>query len=150
MLQVLMYFVPLQGLHFCFIEVAAGYRSYLKHASKLLLEFSCLSGITRSLHVQSLGSSIVHYFMCSNVPCLDNHLQLLCLTVDSFSDIKNGEMRDYQIRGLNWMISLYENKINGILADEMVSTGTALKYLYASIVYCIAVWKKCVLLVLRV
>jgi SWI/SNF-related matrix-associated actin-dependent regulator of chromatin subfamily A member 5 len=29
-------------------------------------------------------------------------------------------MRDYQIRGLNWMISLYENGINGILADEMV------------------------------
>lgn len=28
-------------------------------------------------------------------------------------------MRDYQIRGLNWMITLYENKINGILADEM-------------------------------
>lgn len=28
-------------------------------------------------------------------------------------------MRDYQIRGLNWMISLYENGINGILADEM-------------------------------
>ncbi len=35
-------------------------------------------------------------------------------------DIKNGVMRDYQIRGLNWMISLYENGINGILADEMV------------------------------
>ncbi|KAG5684431.1 hypothetical protein PVAND_013665 [Polypedilum vanderplanki] len=33
--------------------------------------------------------------------------------------IKDGEMRDYQIRGLNWMISLYENGINGILADEM-------------------------------
>lgn len=31
----------------------------------------------------------------------------------------NGEMRDYQVRGLNWMISLYENKISGILADEM-------------------------------
>ena len=30
-------------------------------------------------------------------------------------------MRDYQIRGLNWMISLYEHGINGILADEMVS-----------------------------
>lgn len=28
-------------------------------------------------------------------------------------------MRDYQIRGLNWLISLYENGINGILADEM-------------------------------
>ncbi|XP_031550358.1 SWI/SNF-related matrix-associated actin-dependent regulator of chromatin subfamily A member 5-like [Actinia tenebrosa] len=33
--------------------------------------------------------------------------------------IKNGEMRDYQVRGLNWLISLYENGINGILADEM-------------------------------
>uniref|UniRef100_A0A915IWU9 Helicase ATP-binding domain-containing protein n=1 Tax=Romanomermis culicivorax TaxID=13658 RepID=A0A915IWU9_ROMCU len=33
--------------------------------------------------------------------------------------IKNGTMRDYQIRGLNWMISLQENGINGILADEM-------------------------------
>ncbi|KAK0042721.1 SWI/SNF-related matrix-associated actin-dependent regulator of chromatin subfamily A member 5-like [Biomphalaria glabrata] len=35
------------------------------------------------------------------------------------SYVKGGEMRDYQIRGLNWMISLYENGINGILADEM-------------------------------
>ncbi|CAH1390903.1 unnamed protein product [Nezara viridula] len=33
--------------------------------------------------------------------------------------IKSGELRDYQIRGLNWMISLYEHGINGILADEM-------------------------------
>ncbi len=34
--------------------------------------------------------------------------------------IKGGEMRDYQIRGLNWMISLHNSGINGILADEMV------------------------------
>jgi hypothetical protein len=33
--------------------------------------------------------------------------------------IKNGQMRDYQVRGLNWMISLYQSGINGILADEM-------------------------------
>ncbi len=33
--------------------------------------------------------------------------------------IKKGKLRDYQVRGLNWMISLYENGINGILADEM-------------------------------
>ncbi|KAF9584134.1 chromatin remodeling complex Adenosinetriphosphatase, partial [Lunasporangiospora selenospora] len=33
--------------------------------------------------------------------------------------IKNGTMRDYQIHGLNWMVSLYKNGINGILADEM-------------------------------
>lgn len=33
-----------------------------------------------------------------------------------------GKMRDYQLAGLNWLIRLYENGINGILADEMVST----------------------------
>lgn len=38
---------------------------------------------------------------------------------DSPYYIQNGELRDYQVRGLNWMISLYENGINGILADEM-------------------------------
>ena len=29
-------------------------------------------------------------------------------------------MRDYQIQGLNWLIQLHDNGINGILADEMV------------------------------
>uniref|UniRef100_A0A7E4W0W4 SWI/SNF related, matrix associated, actin dependent regulator of chromatin, subfamily a, member 5 n=1 Tax=Panagrellus redivivus TaxID=6233 RepID=A0A7E4W0W4_PANRE len=33
--------------------------------------------------------------------------------------IKNGALRDYQIRGLNWMVQLQHNSINGILADEM-------------------------------
>ncbi|XP_041784742.1 SWI/SNF-related matrix-associated actin-dependent regulator of chromatin subfamily A member 5-like [Anopheles merus] len=31
----------------------------------------------------------------------------------------NAVMRDYQIAGLNWLISLYNNNLNGILADEM-------------------------------
>lgn len=30
-----------------------------------------------------------------------------------------GLMRDYQVAGLNWLISLHENGISGILADEM-------------------------------
>lgn len=33
--------------------------------------------------------------------------------------IKFGQMRPYQIEGLNWMINLYEQGLNGILADEM-------------------------------
>ena len=33
--------------------------------------------------------------------------------------IKNGQMRDYQVDGLNWLVSLHENGISGILADEM-------------------------------
>ncbi|KAJ1731214.1 chromatin remodeling complex Adenosinetriphosphatase [Coemansia biformis] len=38
---------------------------------------------------------------------------------ESPSYVTGGTMRDYQLRGLNWMISLFENGINGILADEM-------------------------------
>ncbi|KAI6213624.1 Isw-1 [Aphelenchoides besseyi] len=33
--------------------------------------------------------------------------------------IENGELRDYQIRGVNWLIQLQHNNISGILADEM-------------------------------
>ena len=38
---------------------------------------------------------------------------------DSPAFVENGEMRDYQVSGLNWLISLHENGISGILADEM-------------------------------
>ncbi|KAI9097249.1 SNF2-family ATP dependent chromatin remodeling factor snf21 [Phlyctochytrium arcticum] len=30
-----------------------------------------------------------------------------------------GRLKDYQLKGLQWMVSLYNNKLNGILADEM-------------------------------
>ena len=30
-----------------------------------------------------------------------------------------GEMREYQLRGVRWLISLDKNGLNGILADEM-------------------------------
>ena len=35
------------------------------------------------------------------------------------SCVSGGAMRAYQLEGLNWMIRLQENGINGILADEM-------------------------------
>lgn len=31
----------------------------------------------------------------------------------------NGQLREYQIQGLNWLVSLHENSLLGILADEM-------------------------------
>lgn len=30
-----------------------------------------------------------------------------------------GQLKEYQLKGLQWMISLYNNNLNGILADEM-------------------------------
>ena len=37
------------------------------------------------------------------------------------SILVGGQLRDYQLDSLNWLIGLYESGINGILADEMVS-----------------------------
>ena len=31
-------------------------------------------------------------------------------------------MRPYQLQGLNWLVALHHNSLNGILADEMVSS----------------------------
>jgi SWI/SNF-related matrix-associated actin-dependent regulator of chromatin subfamily A member 5 len=38
-----------------------------------------------------------------------------------------GKMRSYQVEGLNWMIRLQENGVNGILADEMGLVRTCLR-----------------------
>lgn len=34
--------------------------------------------------------------------------------------LRNGKLKEYQLQGLEWLVSLYNNKLNGILADEMV------------------------------
>lgn len=39
------------------------------------------------------------------------------------SILTGGTLREYQLQGLNWLIHLYDNGINGILADEMVRQG---------------------------
>lgn len=39
------------------------------------------------------------------------------------SILTGGTLREYQLQGLNWLIHLYDNGINGILADEMVRYG---------------------------
>ncbi|XP_013786045.1 transcription activator BRG1-like isoform X1 [Limulus polyphemus] len=35
------------------------------------------------------------------------------------SVLVNGKLKEYQIKGLEWLVSLYNNNLNGILADEM-------------------------------
>lgn len=48
----------------------------------------------------------------------DEDVQRTVLTT-SPTYIQGGTLREYQVQGLNWLISLYENKLSGILADEM-------------------------------
>jgi len=35
------------------------------------------------------------------------------------SILVNGQLKEYQVKGLEWLVSLYNNNLNGILADEM-------------------------------
>ena len=35
------------------------------------------------------------------------------------SILVGGDLKEYQLTGLQWLVSLYNNKLNGILADEM-------------------------------
>jgi len=46
-----------------------------------------------------------------------------------------GQLKEYQIKGLEWMVSLFNNHLNGILADEMglgktIQTIALLTYIY--------------------
>jgi ATP-dependent DNA helicase len=46
-------------------------------------------------------------------------------TLELLPLMTGGEMRSYQLKGVQWMISLYQNGLNGILADQMVRQGPA-------------------------
>ncbi|VDO93159.1 unnamed protein product, partial [Soboliphyme baturini] len=51
-------------------------------------------------------------------------------------NLVGGTLKEYQIKGLEWMVSLYNNNLNGILADEMglgktIQTIALLSYLIA-------------------
>ena len=60
-------------------------------------------------------------FTDNNEASSDNENESLLTRLTCQPSLLRGEhtMRNYQIDGLNWMISLYETGINGILADEM-------------------------------
>eukprot|EP00897_Mesotaenium_endlicherianum_P001443 jgi/Mesen1/1326/ME000013S00815 len=57
------------------------------------------------------------------------------VTVQPASLAGGGTLREYQVEGLQWMLSLYNNNMNGILADEMglgktIQTIALLAYLH--------------------
>ncbi|KAL0276318.1 UNVERIFIED_CONTAM: hypothetical protein PYX00_003911 [Menopon gallinae] len=41
------------------------------------------------------------------------------VVVEQASIMVNGKLKEYQIKGLEWLVSLFNNNLNGILADEM-------------------------------
>lgn len=41
------------------------------------------------------------------------------IVTEQASIMVNGNLKEYQIKGLEWLVSLFNNNLNGILADEM-------------------------------
>lgn len=41
------------------------------------------------------------------------------IVTEQASIMVNGKLKEYQIKGLEWLVSLFNNNLNGILADEM-------------------------------
>ena len=83
----------------------ASLKSELRRVPRDPLEWACLIILRRfrGLLLLRVTKSLLMFFHC------------LC------ADIENGEMTDFQIRGLNWLISFFDQRSNGILADKMVT-----------------------------
>ena len=59
-------------------------------------------------------------FSKSRLAVRSSLIHLKFVSLKSPPSVINGTMRPYQLQGLNWMVSLQHNGLNGILADEMV------------------------------
>lgn len=55
-----------------------------------------------------------------NPPAVSARFQTILEALTHSLSVIDGTMRPYQLQGLNWMVSLHHNGLNGILADEMV------------------------------
>ena len=45
--------------------------------------------------------------------------------------LRGGQLRDYQLKGLRWLVALHDHGLNGILADEM-GLGKTIQVRFAS------------------
>lgn len=50
------------------------------------------------------------------------------------------KLREYQMVGLQWMVSLYNNHLNGILADEMVRSCLLFQFCVLKVLDVILSW----------
>jgi len=50
---------------------------------------------------------------------ISDSIQQFVAVLQALLPLIKGELREYQLAGVTWMISLYQNGLNGILADQM-------------------------------
>ena len=61
--------------------------------------------------------------------------------------LRGGQLRDYQLKGLRWLVALHDHGLNGILADEMglgktIQARTASNPSMLCCLCCMACWRR--------
>lgn len=95
------------------------------HRLKFLLEKTdeCITQISSLLQERSATDNNAAEFANASSAKIGSYYASAHLKVEEVRQpgiLVGGDLKDYQIGGLQWMVSLYNNKLNGILADEMV------------------------------
>ena len=63
-----------------------------------------------------LATTITQYLFCTSIKCL----YPLCWQVQTkVPFLLRGTLREYQLIGLDWLVTMHGKHLNGILADEM-------------------------------
>ena len=81
-----------------------------------------------------VSSSVLTFVQKSSEPSVSSSSYSGTFEKDVVPRIQNGKLRDYQVRGLNWLVKMHHTGMNCILADEMglgktVQTIAFLSYL---------------------
>ncbi len=107
------------------VERRYGKRGKLVNSSYSLANYVDLNELKKNGRVMSTAEAL------REVDSAETSEDSSCLVKDRRSDpsplpsarqptlVTGGYLRDYQLAGVEWLVSLYENGLNGILADEM-------------------------------
>jgi len=107
----------------------AAYSKLLEETKNDRLKFlldktdDCISQISSLLQQRSIEDEESAEFASASAAQSGSYYASAHLRVEDVrqpSILVGGDLKEYQIAGLQWMVSLYNNKLNGILADEMV------------------------------
>jgi SNF2 family DNA or RNA helicase len=88
----------------------------------------CISQISGLLQKRSTGDENAAVFASASASSTGSYYASAHLKAEDVRQpgiLVGGDLKEYQIAGLQWMVSLYNNKLNGILADGKKQWATS-------------------------
>lgn len=94
-----------------FLDSLANAVKVQQHESKVISQFEKGEAIEESVEEGADRREKIDYYEVAH--------QIKEPVTEQASILVGGKLKEYQVKGLEWMVSLYNNHLNGILADEM-------------------------------